>query len=106
MNEAWSADKVNTNNAEDTVQTDVLIIGAGLAGLTVAYRLYQKGYDIDVFEARQRVGGRVHSVFLRNQEDTYSIGELGGQNITDGGDASHMLSLIKELRDHGRNPIV
>ena len=34
MSEAWSADKVNINNAEDTVQTDVLIIGAGLAGLS------------------------------------------------------------------------
>ena len=39
MNEAWSADKVNTNNAEDTVQTDVLIIGAGLAGLSTALAL-------------------------------------------------------------------
>ncbi|WGV12284.1 L-aspartate oxidase [Psychrobacter maritimus] len=39
MNEAWSADKVNTNNAEDTVQIDVLIIGAGLAGLSTALAL-------------------------------------------------------------------
>ena len=39
MNEAWSADKVNTNTAEDTVQTDVLIIGAGLAGLSTALAL-------------------------------------------------------------------
>ena len=39
MNEAWSADKVNTNNAEDTVQTDILIIGAGLAGLSTALAL-------------------------------------------------------------------
>ena len=39
MSAAWSADKVNTNNAEDTVQTDALIIGAGLAGLTTALAL-------------------------------------------------------------------
>lgn len=39
MNKAWSADKVNTNNAEDTAQTDVLIIGAGLAGLSTALAL-------------------------------------------------------------------
>ena len=39
MNEACSADKVTSNNAEDTVQTDVLIIGAGLAGLTTALAL-------------------------------------------------------------------
>ena len=39
MNEAWSADKVNTHNSADTIQTDVLIIGAGLAGLTTALAL-------------------------------------------------------------------
>lgn len=39
MSEAWSADKVTSNNAEDTVQTDVLIIGAGLAGLSTALAL-------------------------------------------------------------------
>ena len=39
MNEAWSADKIKTNNAEYTVQTDVLIIGAGLAGLSTALAL-------------------------------------------------------------------
>ena len=39
MNEAWSADKIKTNNAENTVQTDILIIGAGLAGLSTALAL-------------------------------------------------------------------
>ena len=39
MSEAQSADKVNTHNAEDTIQTDVLIIGAGLAGLSTALAL-------------------------------------------------------------------
>lgn len=39
MSEAQSADKVNTHNAEDTLQTDVLIIGAGLAGLSTALAL-------------------------------------------------------------------
>ncbi len=39
MSEAWLADKVTSNNAEDTVQTDVLIIGAGLAGLSTALAL-------------------------------------------------------------------
>lgn len=39
MNEAWSADKVTSNSAEDTVQTDILIIGAGLAGLSTALAL-------------------------------------------------------------------
>ena len=39
MSEARSADKVNTNNSADIIQTDVLIIGAGLAGLSTALAL-------------------------------------------------------------------
>ena len=39
MSEARSADKVNTHNSADIIQTDVLIIGAGLAGLSTALAL-------------------------------------------------------------------
>ncbi len=75
----------------------IVVVGAGLAGLTAAYRLYQKGHDIEVYEARARVGGRVHTVLVRNFDGSYSNAELGAQNITDGGDAKHILTLIKEL---------
>jgi monoamine oxidase len=75
----------------------VAVIGAGLAGLTAAYRLHQKGYDVTVFEARRRVGGRVHSVLIKNFEGGYCVSELGGQNIADGGEARHFLSLAQEL---------
>ncbi|WP_032112600.1 flavin monoamine oxidase family protein [Candidatus Paracaedibacter symbiosus] len=75
----------------------IAIVGAGLAGLTTAYYLRKKGYEVDVFEARNRVGGRVQSVFIENLDGTESIAELGGQNITDGGGATHFLNLAKEL---------
>lgn len=75
----------------------ITIIGAGLAGLTAAYKLQQKGYDVDVFEARHRVGGRVHSVYIQNFEGDYSLAELGGQNIADGGEDKHLPELVKEL---------
>ena len=39
MSEARSTDKVNTHNSTDIIQTDVLIIGAGLAGLSTALAL-------------------------------------------------------------------
>ena len=39
MSEAWSAHKVNIHNSADIIQTDVLIIGAGLAGLSTALAL-------------------------------------------------------------------
>lgn len=77
--------------------SSIVIIGAGLAGLTAAYRLHNKGYDVKVFEARNRVGGRIQSILLRNDDGNYSIGELGGQNITDGGKSKYILSLIQEL---------
>ncbi|KJQ54298.1 flavin monoamine oxidase family protein [Microbacterium sp. SA39] len=40
----------------------VAIIGAGLAGATVAARLAAADLQVTVFEARDRIGGRVHSV--------------------------------------------
>jgi monoamine oxidase len=40
----------------------VIVVGAGFAGLCAAYELMGLGYDVKVYEARQRVGGRVHSL--------------------------------------------
>jgi monoamine oxidase len=40
----------------------VLILGGGLAGLTLAYELGKVGYDCRVLEARARPGGRVFTV--------------------------------------------
>jgi monoamine oxidase len=38
--------------------TKVVILGAGMAGLSAAYELGKAGYDCTVLEARDRVGGR------------------------------------------------
>ena len=53
----------------------IVVVGAGMAGLTAALRLTQARHDVTVLEARDRVGGRVHSVTLSNGE----VGELGGE---------------------------
>ncbi|MFY7869222.1 MAG: flavin monoamine oxidase family protein, partial [Exiguobacterium sp.] len=37
----------------------IVIIGAGVSGLYAASELHQKRYDVTVFEARDRVGGRI-----------------------------------------------
>ena len=37
------------------------VIGAGFGGLACAYELSDAGYLVDVFEARNRIGGRVRS---------------------------------------------
>ena len=44
------------------MQTDILIIGAGASGLAAAYELSQLDKKLVVLEARNRIGGRIHSV--------------------------------------------
>lgn len=41
---------------------EVIVIGAGLAGLAAALELQAAGVDVQVVEAQDRVGGRVHSM--------------------------------------------
>ena len=40
----------------------VVILGAGLAGMSTAYELMKLGYDVRMLEARARPGGRCHTI--------------------------------------------
>ncbi|MGH2597248.1 MAG: flavin monoamine oxidase family protein [Actinomycetota bacterium] len=73
-------------------QPRIVIIGAGLAGLTCAYRLHQAGVPVAVFEASDRIGGRCWSD--RRIVDG-QVAEHGGELI----DPSHvhLLRLVREL---------
>jgi monoamine oxidase len=44
-----------------TDRVDVVVVGAGFAGLTAARELTRSGYDVIVLEGRDRVGGRSHT---------------------------------------------
>lgn len=59
-----------------TESSDVVIIGAGAAGLAAAQRLSSRGIDVLVLEARDRIGGRVWT--LRPQSLTVPV-ELGAE---------------------------
>ena len=54
----------------------VAILGAGLAGLTVAYELERAGYDVTIIEASRRIGGRI--LTLRHGD---IVDEMGQQQV-------------------------
>jgi monoamine oxidase len=71
----------------------VVVVGAGLAGLTCAYRLGQAGYVAEVFEASDRVGGRCWT--LRGAFADGQTAEHGGELIDQGHAA--LRNLVQEL---------
>jgi monoamine oxidase len=76
---------------------DVLVVGAGLAGLTAARRLEQAGHDALLVEARDRVGGRTLSVPIpgADPDDPAAVLDLGAGWV--GPTQDRVLALIGEL---------
>lgn len=72
---------------------EVIVVGAGIAGLTAAWRLRQAGVPVRVIEANSRIGGRMFS--LRNHFPDGQVIELGGELI----DSDHVRirALAEEL---------
>jgi monoamine oxidase len=66
----------------------VAVAGAGLAGLAAADELARAGHDVAVFEARDRVGGRVWSRRL----DNGAVVEMGAEFILPGNSAVRQLA--------------
>ncbi|OTX38125.1 monoamine oxidase [Bacillus thuringiensis serovar malayensis] len=65
-----------------TSAPEIVIVGAGLAGLTCAYRLKQAGYTATIYETSKRVGGRCHT--RRGDFADNQIVERGGEFIDQG----------------------
>jgi monoamine oxidase len=76
----------------ERIAVDVVVVGAGLAGLSAARTLRAAGSSVVVLEARERVGGRVHGQRLADGTTTV---EVGGQWIGPG--QHRMIRLSEEL---------
>jgi monoamine oxidase len=70
---------------------DVVVLGAGLAGLSAARDLSRAGCDVTVLEARDRVGGRV----LQTTLDDGRVVQLGGELV--GSSHTSYRELVTEL---------
>jgi monoamine oxidase len=73
---------------------DVIIVGAGTAGLTAAYYLAKEGIGSAIYEGSARVGGRMFTAQKFNDEGMFC--ELGGEFV----DTQHE-DLIKLCADLG-----
>ncbi|MEO0629029.1 MAG: NAD(P)/FAD-dependent oxidoreductase, partial [Bacteroidota bacterium] len=69
----------------------IVIVGAGLSGLLVGYRLKQLNVPFQIIEARERIGGRIHTVLSANATPV-EMGAtwFGNQHI-------HLKKLLSEL---------
>ncbi len=73
-------------------RTDVVVVGAGLAGLAAAQEVVRAGRSVLVLEARDRVGGRTLNASIGGSD----VVEIGGQWI---GPTQDRIAAV--ARDHG-----
>lgn len=70
---------IEMKNNEGPEEKSCVIIGAGLSGLSAAYKLKRNGWKVMLVEARDRIGGRVFTYQFRENRELYC--ELGGEWI-------------------------
>ena len=80
-------------NQAVTEALQVVVVGAGLAGLAAAYELSRRGVRVTVLEARDRVGGRIY---------TRRRGFIGGQYAEAGGEYIDSLGIHRRLHRYVR----
>jgi monoamine oxidase len=69
----------------------IIIIGAGLSGLLTAYRLKKEGIPFKVLEARDRIGGRINTIYGTDETPV----EMGATWFNS--QHQHLIKLLEEL---------
>jgi monoamine oxidase len=72
---------------------EILILGAGIAGLAAAAQLASAGSTVAVLEARDRIGGRIHTLHPSESESPI---ELGAEFVH--GRPPELLAALKDAR--------
>ena len=86
---------MSTTSTRQTRTSDVVVIGAGPAGLMAARTAKAKGLSVTVLEARERVGGRTWNGLVEGTDGRDHFIEIGGQWISP--DQTRLISLVDEL---------
>ena len=75
----------------------VVVVGAGVAGLTCAFRLQRAGHDVEVLEREDVAGGR-----MRSERHGAFVVDRGAQFIASGYRNLHALAATVGLAEHVR----
>lgn len=82
---------VERKRSNMTNEKDVVVVGAGYAGVTAARDLRDRGFSVTLLEARDRVGGRTYSRKFKNREE---LMEFGGAWIA----TDYMPNIAREVQ--------
>jgi hypothetical protein len=89
-----SATSSSTVTTASTTVVEVIVIGAGLAGLKAAADLRARGYNVVILEGRDRIGGRVHSAKM-SPTSTYTV-EAGAQWLHGDARTNPVYTLVRD----------
>ncbi len=79
------------SGTKQSLDADVIVIGAGLSGLNAALLLEEAGYSVKIVEATNRFGGRVHTA---KESSVPGHPELGANGI--GGGYARLLNAAQK----------